>query len=258
MNYIKIGTNPNHPWLVFAHGWGRTHSDFIPLAETLAPYANSLILDLPGFGNTPPPPCAWGTRDYADHIADFLATIEPLKTNAFVWVGHSFGGRIGLRLAARDASPIAMLCLIASPGVPYAKPFQKKANQFLRQTQFKLARAFVRNNAEKMIALENKFGSVDYINSRKIGMRDTFVKIINENHSNELGRIDQRVYLIYAENDIETPPAVGVALAQLLPRAELLVCSEFDHHSLLTRGVQQIAVVLKQALTPTTKSPLSP
>src|SRR5512135_195565 len=78
--------------LVWAHGWGHSHAALAPLAEAMRPRADSWLVDLPGFGASPLPPGAWGTADYADAMA---AWIETLPARRRVWVGHSFGCRVG-------------------------------------------------------------------------------------------------------------------------------------------------------------------
>ena len=54
---------------MFAHGWARSHHDFIPAAESLGALDTVVALDLPGFGATPRPDEAWDTARYADHVA---------------------------------------------------------------------------------------------------------------------------------------------------------------------------------------------
>src|SRR5580704_13957468 len=87
------------PLLIWAHGWGHTHRAFL------------------GLGDSRPPPAVWGTADYADAVAEWLAT---LPAGRRVWIGHSFGCRVGLQLAARHLQAVEALFLIAAHGLqPY-------------------------------------------------------------------------------------------------------------------------------------------
>ena len=52
MHSIEIGKG-ERPEIVFAHGWARSHHDFIPAAEALIAQHRSILIDLPGFGATP-------------------------------------------------------------------------------------------------------------------------------------------------------------------------------------------------------------
>ena len=84
--------------LIWAHGWGHTHQNLLPLAEAMRRGARSVLIDFPGFGASPLPPGAWGTADYADMVAEWLGGLPPARR---VWIAHSFGCRVGLQLASR-------------------------------------------------------------------------------------------------------------------------------------------------------------
>jgi pimeloyl-ACP methyl ester carboxylesterase len=79
------------------HGWARTHRDFDRLLGGVGETSMaSVALDLPGFGASPPPPGPWGTLDYADCLLEVIDTMA----TPLVVLGHSFGGRVALQLAA--------------------------------------------------------------------------------------------------------------------------------------------------------------
>src|SRR5579864_6491568 len=101
--------------LIWAHGWGHTHRALLPLAQAMRPATDSWLVDLPGFGDSPLPPGPWGTEDYADAMAEWLATLPPGRK---IWIGHSFGCRVGLQLAARHPQAVEALFLIAAAGLP--------------------------------------------------------------------------------------------------------------------------------------------
>ena len=72
-------------------------------------------MDFPGFGESPRPVAEWGTADYADASAGLL---ESLPNGHRIWVGHSFGCRVGIQLAARHSEIIDALFLVAAAGLP--------------------------------------------------------------------------------------------------------------------------------------------
>src|SRR5205823_11588722 len=76
------------------------------------------LIDLPGFGDAPLPPAAWGsagTIDYADLIQQYILDRVSGPT---ILVAHSFGARVALRLAARRLPQIRAIVLMAAPGLP--------------------------------------------------------------------------------------------------------------------------------------------
>lgn len=232
------------PCVVFAHGWARSHADFIAIAELIAPHAHCLLLDLPGFGDSPRPDGDWGTQEYADCLR---AHLSEMGISDYIWVGHSFGARVGLRLAAMPDSPVKALVLAAGAGVKRPVPKWNQIKGSWRSRVFKRKKAQAVDEAA-LIALEREYGSPDYVQSRDLGLRDIFVKTVQEDQSDAVGAITCPTTLIYGGKDTETPPEVGKILHRLIPNSAYIECPEFDHLSILTRGRHQIATVLKEQL----------
>lgn len=245
-NLVQIG-DPSKPAVIFGHGWGRTYRDFIPVAEALAPVASSFLVDFPGFGDTPRPDETWGTEDYAEHMRGFLQ--GELGLSRFIWVGHSFGGRVGMRLAAQQPDIIRHLVLVASAGVPRTRSTMQRLQGRRRGIEFKMRKSMAKG-ADALKKLEAQYGSLDYIHSAEIGLRDIFVKTVNEDQTATLPSITCPTTLIYGGKDNDTPVEVGETLAAGIPKAELIVCPHFDHISILDRGRHQIALCIKEQLEP--------
>lgn len=243
-NLVQIGDSTKPP-VVFGHGWGRSYRDFIPVAEALAPVASSFLIDFPGFGDTPRPDETWGTEDYADHVVNFLKSEHDLVR--FTWVGHSFGGRVGMRIAAKHLDTIAHLVLVASAGVPRTRTSWEKLKGRQRGMAFKIRKAMAKGDAA-LLTLEKQYGSIDYIHSREIGMRDIFVKTVNEDQTATLPQIRVPTTLIYGGKDVDTPVEVGQKLAAGIENSSLIVCPHYDHISILDRGRHQIALAVKERL----------
>src|SRR5207248_3158287 len=90
----------------------------------------------PGFGASPPPPAVWGTADYADAMAEWIAT---LPAGRRVWIGHSFGCRVGLQLAARHPDSVHGIVLIAAAGLPPRRSPAARMRIAARRWAFRLA-----------------------------------------------------------------------------------------------------------------------
>lgn len=243
MNHITIG-NPAAACVVFAHGWARTHRDFIQVAESIEPIANSILIDLPGFGETPRPDKAWGSSEYADYCAEFIRQHDFSRV---IWVGHSFGVRVGMQIAVRHPKLLRGLVLVAGAGIPAPKSAAGSWLRRVRQLRFKIAKRRAKHDAE-IEALERTYGSADYIHSREIGLRDIFVKVIAEDQSNDATKITTPATLIYGERDTETPVGLGERLHELIPESTLIRCPEFGHIDILNRGRHQIALSIKEML----------
>lgn len=244
MFYQKSGADTGVP-VVFAHGWGRDHKDFIPTAELLGNTAPIILLDLPGFGQSARPKGDWTTQDYAVAVRDFLST--EFGVTKFIWVGHSFGGRIGLRLAAMPDSPLEHLHIVGGAGIKRPQPLMKRIKGKWRSWQFKRQKALAKTDAD-LIALETQFGSPDYVNSRTLGLRDIFIRTVEEDQTPHLAQISCPTTLLYGGKDTETPPALGRALERSIANATYVECPEFDHISILSRGRHQLTTLILETL----------
>ena len=104
------------PTLVLLHGWGGSKESFAELRAALAGADVRIISpDLPGFGDEPDPKTPWTVDDYAQWVEQdvmrrgFQGPVHLL--------GHSHGGRVAIKIAARGNLPLAHLYLCAPAGI---------------------------------------------------------------------------------------------------------------------------------------------
>jgi pimeloyl-ACP methyl ester carboxylesterase len=220
--------------LVWAHGWGHSHQNLLPLAEAMRRSARSILIDLPGFGMSPAPPAAWSTADYADMAARWLAgRARPRR----IWVAHSFGARVGLQLAARHPELVDGLFLIAAAGLPPQRPLGARVKLYARRWAFRLARVLTPEGPARE-RLRHRFGSADY---RAAGpLRPILVKAVSEDLSEVARGVRCPAVLVYGDQDRETPPELGARFNQLMPQSRLVILRGFDHWTVLTEGRHQI------------------
>jgi len=241
MAVFDLGDVPARaPLLLWAHGWGHTYQNLLPLAEATRRAGRSILLDLPGFGASPPPPEAWGTEDYADAVAEWLARRGAERR---VWIGHSFGARVGLQLAARHPEMLDGLFLIAAAGLPRQRSLPQCARLAARRWAFRVARHLTPEGPARD-RLRARFGSGDY--ARAGPLRPILVKAVNENLTEIARAIRCPTVLIYGDRDTETPPEIGTRFNALIPQSRLIVLRGFDHWSVLTDGRHQVVQRLSE------------
>jgi pimeloyl-ACP methyl ester carboxylesterase len=211
--------------VVALHGWGRNRADW---AATLQGY-DALALDLPGFGATPPPEEGWSTEEYAGWLRECLEDSARFGGERPVLVGHSFGGRVAVRLAATDPELVRGLVLT---GVPLLRsqpaagkpPFSFRAMRMLNKWHF------ISN--ERMEQQRRKRGSADYLAAQGV-MREVLVKAVNEEYADALDAIastDLPVAMIWGEHDTAaTTTMAEQARARLGSHAELFVVPGSAH-----------------------------
>jgi pimeloyl-ACP methyl ester carboxylesterase len=229
--------------LIWAHGWGQTHASLLPLAEAMRRSAHSMLIDLPGFGASSPPPGPWSTADYADAAAEWLAGRGPARR---IWVGHSFGGRVGLQLAARHPDALAGLVLIATPGLPPRRSAWQRSRAAARRWAFRLARQ-VTPEGPARDRLRARFGSSDYRQASPL-MRQVLVKAVNEDLSHAARAVRVPAVLVYGDQDRDAPADIGMRLNALMPRSRLVVLRGFGHLDVLTDGQHQLVQRLGEFL----------
>ena len=223
----RIGGSPAR--VVALHGWGRTGADFTGILAGL----DALAIHLPGFGPTAAPDTAWGTEDYARVVADAIEPIGPV-----VLVGHSFGGRIAVRLAASRPELVSALVLTGAPLVrmaPTAKP----------SLSYRIVKALHRLGVVPDAMVESrrkKLGSADYNAAQGI-LRDILVKTVNENYDADLERISMPTWLVWGEHDTAAPTAAGKIASERIRGARWIVVPNEAHLLTPTLGVAVRAAV---------------
>jgi pimeloyl-ACP methyl ester carboxylesterase len=236
------GAGSGAPELIWAHGWGHSHASLAPLAQAMRSRADSLLVDFPGFGASPLPPGPWGTEDYADAMADWLAGLPARKR---VWVGHSFGCRVGLQIAARHPDAVTALFLIAAAGLqPHRSPWAR-ARRTPRRLAFRLMRAMTFEGPARD-RLRERYGSSDYRTAGQ--MRPVLVKAVSEDLSDMARRIGMPVVLVHGDGDTESPPEIATRLHALIPGSRLHLLRGFDHWTILTDGRHQVIHLLGDLL----------
>ena len=198
------GTGP--PRVLALHGWGRRGSDF---RQSLADF-DALALDLPGFGASPPPSEPLGAEGYAALVAAVLDEFEEPP----VVVGHSFGGRIAVCLAAAHPGRVGPLVVTGSPLVRLG-PTRKPSLHF-RLLRF-LNRVGVIGDV-RMEEMRKRRGSADYRAASGL-MRDVLVRVINEDYEPQLRELKSPTILLWGEDDQEVPVTVAVRALRIIRQA---------------------------------------
>jgi pimeloyl-ACP methyl ester carboxylesterase len=240
--------DPGGRWhFVWGHGWGQNRDGLKGLAQSLFAFGTHDFLDFPGFGASPRPAATWTTADYADLVNRWL---QANRTGApVVWVGHSFGGRVGIQLASRHPDAVSRAVLIAAAGLPRQRSGLEQARLKGRVWTYKALKRLAPLAGVSEDDLRRRFGSADYQNAG--AMRDIFLEVIREDLTDVARRITCPVHLIYGAADTETPPEIGERLARLIPGANLTVLDGLDHYSVLAEGRHQVAKRLKAWLEET-------
>lgn len=238
----EIEKGEGAPSFIWLHGWGQELSAFNRLSDLFAKTGSHRLFDQPGFGNTPIIDKEDGPQDYADRLAEMLKGTGP-----HIFVGHSFGVRVSIRLAAKHPELVAGIIAIAGAGLKRKRSPAFKLKAALIHQWGKLTRVIDRIAGTQLRAgFQARFGSADYRNAGDL--RTTFVKTVNEDLTPLARQLTCPVCLIYGAGDTETPPEYGERYASLIRGAEFHELPGFDHWDILDRGAYQCEAVMRRFL----------
>lgn len=236
INYRVSGEGKN---VVLIHGWGASLKSFQPVHNYLEKYFCTYSIDLPGFGESQEPKEVWSSEEYADLVSKFL---DKLNIEEPILIGHSFGGKVSIRLAANKR--INKIILIGSAGI---KP-KRKPEYYFKVYSYKLAKnifklPFLNKYSEKVMNyFKKKAGSSDYRNASGI-MQQVFVKVVNEDIKWLLPQIKVPTLLIWGENDTATPVADGQIMEKSMIDAGLVILKKAGHYAYLDKFNEFIIII---------------
>lgn len=231
INYIDTLEKSEEKVCVILHGWGSNIDLHSYMINALQNNMRVIALDMPGFGKSEEPGKAMNVEDYSRFVAEFLKALD-VKSASFI--GHSFGGRIIIKINELSLFPMQKAVLIDAAGI---KP-KKKLSTIIRIKFFKLATKFFQIPIiDKMYPgyidnMRKKMGSADYAAASPI-MRASLVQVVNEDLTEHLSKIKSPALLIWGENDEDTPLKDGQLMNKLIPDSRLVIIKNAGHFSFL-------------------------
>lgn len=221
------------PTVVLLHGWGGCIAAMAPVREMLRHSYRVVSLDLPGFGLSERPSDVWGTAEYAQRVTQVLRELD--ADDVLALVGHSFGGKVAVRLARGGEVRMGGLVLIGTPGVrlPLSPEAAKRISRVKRLR--KLAAALPGPLRNGLNARLNKGGSRDYQEAGE--MRPILVKTVNEDLRDVLVGITVPTLLMWGERDDAAPLEIGRQMETAIPGAGLVVLEHSGHFPFLDEPV---------------------
>ncbi|MDO8503161.1 MAG: alpha/beta hydrolase [bacterium] len=211
--------------IVLVHGWGATVQRLQPLGKALQDLGWSvLVLELPGFDLLPPKE-AWGVENYKNYVLSRAR--RKFGDKKFFIFGHSFGGRVAIKMAVTDADKLLGTILCDTSGI--SRPSQFK--RFIFRMLAKIGKIFLlipplANLWRELLYKSSR--SHDYEKAQGI-MKDIFKKVIAEDSRSQLGEIRLPVLILWGREDKMTPVNDAYYLRNSLPQAKLVVFREEGH-----------------------------
>lgn len=213
--------------VVLLHGWGGRLESMAPVRACLRARARVLAPDLIGFGDADGPDGAWGTPDHAEFVADMLAVVGVERAH---FVGHSFGAKTALYLAATHPSLVDKLAVVGSPALRTPPSVRARAKRGLART----ARAVGHLGPPGRRARAAVYALVASDDYRAAGpLRPMLVRVVNEDFRHLLPAIKSPTLLVWGTEDDAVPLALAREMERLIPDAGLVVFEGAGHFAYL-------------------------
>ncbi|MBQ4066862.1 MAG: alpha/beta hydrolase [Clostridia bacterium] len=219
--------------VVILHGWSKEREPYAPLSALISEGYRAIAPSLPGFGESDEPLEPWPVDKFADTVCEFIVALGLKKV---ILMGHSYGGRVIIKLASREALPfeISKIILVDAAGVLPKRGLNYK----IKVTTYKIGKRIMLSAPMKKLfpkAVERwqaKQGSADYAAASPV-MRGCLVKAVNEDLTPLFEKIKQEVLLVWGTLDDATPLSDGILMERLMPNAGLARIEGAGHFSWL-------------------------
>ena len=220
-NYIDRGSGEV---IILLHGLMGAVSNFESTLKVLPDYGYRVILPMLPLYELPM------LKTNVNELAEFLNRFtDKLKIDSYTVLGNSLGGHIGLLLALKHPKKIKKLVLSGSSGL-YENTL---GGQFPKRGDYN----YIKSKTEEVFfnpkkATKNLVDEIfEIVNSREKVLRVLMMakSAIRHNMKDELHKIQQKTCVIWGENDVITPPRVGIEFHENIPNSELFWIKKCGH-----------------------------
>ncbi len=239
VHYVDEGEGPA---IVFLHGFGGSTYSWRHLAAALSQRHRVVCLDFPGFGYSEHN--ARLPLGHEDHAKRVVRLMDLLGIPRAVIVGHSMGGGIAQRLAAKHPERVERLVLVASVHAGTKEPWERARRRLwgmgiagpLMERSRRAVRRIVRPALIQM-ASEPEWVTDEVVEEyaaplARPGTARALVALAHAAHEEapaDLGCIKAPVLVISGAKDIVVAPAVGHEIASAIPGAHHVVLEGAGH-----------------------------
>lgn len=236
IHYVEQGQGKA---LILIHGLGASTYNFRHTLLEMSRHFRTIALDLPGFGLSERPTA----YDYSltNQAHTVIRLMDHLGIERAHILGHSMGGMVAARLAARWPERVDRLILVASPvhlnpprllGLGLLAPFWQTAVGIIMAHR-RIREKIWRDGFYDQESLTNEIMEQYFLPSRIKGNSRSLVKMAaaaRRDPPPDLSQIVCPTLILWGENDHNiTSPEVGRKLQQRLPNARLVLIPRAAH-----------------------------
>ncbi|HCM37695.1 MAG: hypothetical protein UV61_C0002G0248 [Candidatus Gottesmanbacteria bacterium GW2011_GWB1_43_11] len=217
--------------VVILPGWMLGSKRFTSLmAEFTKAGYKTYCVDFPGFEQGMELNRVYNLSDYVRYVEKFLKQKGIAKA---IFVCHSFGGRVALKLLSQEPKRAAALVISGTPGFPTVSRIRflitmsvaKLGKIFFLLPPFSLFKDRMRR------LLYRVAGATDFYHAQGL-MRETFKNVVKERLGEYMQKIRLPVLLIWGSQDRLAPIAIAKRMQKTLTRSKLTIIPDRGHNFL--------------------------
>lgn len=177
--------------IVLLHGWGQNIAMMEPIGNAINNNYRIITVDFPGFGESEEPTTAWDVDQYVEMLKSLL---DNLDVDNPILIGHSFGCRVAIKYCSKYK--VKKMIFTGAAGI---RP-KRGISYYAKVYSYKFIKMILKLPILNKIGVGNNYGSEDYRNASS-SMKGTFIKVVNEDLTPYLSKINCPVLLIWGKND---------------------------------------------------------
>lgn len=227
--------------VLLLHGWGASSDSWKGVMSVLSGSCRLVAPDLPGCGQSDLPKRALCINDYLAFVMDFCNNLG-LKDP--ILIGHSHGCRIIMKLCGTGLMHPPKIVMIDGAGIKPKFNFKKTLKIYSFKTVKRiLTLPVIKGRTEGLLnKARSHFGSADYSSAPEV-MRQTMVKLVNDDMTPYLDGITAPTLLIWGECDTATPLYMAQKIEKIIPDCGLCVIKGAGHWSFVERPGEALPII---------------
>ena len=220
--YYKI-IGEGKPFLIL-HGWSSKSDKWEEVAKILGQKGFKVVIpDLPGFGKSDMPEIPWNLDNYVNFIEEFTKIINLEK---FILASHSFSGGISIKFSVKNPNKVEKLFLLAPACIrrdSFKKRFFRVFSKLFKIFSFIPGYGLLRKAFYKFAVRKSDYQHTDGI------MKETYLKIINEDLSGVLNLVKTKTIIIWGDKDDIVPLEQGKEINKKISNSKLVIIPGANH-----------------------------
>ena len=237
VNYKEFNPEQNET-LVILHGWASSLRYWIPVSRLLSKNVRIILLDLPGFGDTPP---VDNTPDIPEYIEFVRKFCHHLILHKFILAGHSFGGQIALDYALKYPQDLKSIILMAPAAI-----LKKDKALNLKVKIADRIKPTLSNPTHALLEQAVGWHTPDEYQNSNGYQKDVLQKIITYDLEPSLSKVSVPTDIIWGNLDIVVPNH-GEYMAKQIPGSRLHIIPGANHLLNLTH-TQELARIINRII----------